>query len=136
MIGYRLPMLRTAAGRCYLGHCDRRERELILDHVRRLDDPEDRLFLHDRHLDSMLAEVDKRGLAIRDAGEFRPRTASIAVPVIVSGSVAAALSVIWIRSAMTMQKALANLEAPLREIAARISGALDAEADPAARTRP
>jgi IclR family mhp operon transcriptional activator len=131
MIGYRLPMLRTAAGRCYLGHCETGEREIILDHVRRLDDPDDRPFLDDRYLGPLLAKVATRGLAVRDAGEFRPETASIAVPVIVSGIVAASLSVIWIRRAMTLEKALTTLEAPLCEVAARISGSLDAQAESA-----
>ena len=134
MIGYRLPMLRTAAGRCYLGHCGARERELILEHVRRLDDREDRPFLEHRYLGPMLDEVGARGLAVRDAGEFRTQTASIAVPIMASGTVAAALSVIWIRSAMTVEKALTTLETPLREVAASISAALDAEADSADRT--
>jgi IclR family transcriptional regulator, mhp operon transcriptional activator len=81
-----------------------------------------------------MAEVAKRGVAIRDAGEFRPQTASIALPVMVSGRVTAALSVIWIRRAMTLAKGLATLEAPLREIAALISGALDADENSADRT--
>ncbi len=127
MIGYRLPMLRTSAGRCYLGHCDARERQLILDHIRRLGDPEDLPFLGDRYLDRLLGDVAARGLAFRDAGEFRPQTASIAVPVMVSGAVAASLSVIWIRSAMTLEQALATLEAPLRAITARLLAALDAD---------
>jgi len=131
MTGYRLPMLRTAAGRCYLGHCDARERELILDQVRRLDDPEDRPFLDDRFLGLMLAKVAERNLGVRDAGEFRPQTASIAVPVMVGGTITAVLSVIWIRSAIKLEKALTTLEAPMREIADRISEALDAEADSA-----
>ena len=82
----------------------------------------------------MLAEVARRGLAVRDAGEFRTQTASIALPVMTSGSVAAALSVIWIRRALTLEKALDTLEPPLREIAARISAALDKEAESADRT--
>jgi hypothetical protein len=51
--------------------------------------------------------------------------------VIVSGIVAASLSVIWIRRAMTLEKALTTLEAPLCEVAARISGSLDAQAESA-----
>ena len=82
----------------------------------------------------MLAEVARRGLAVREAGEFRPQTASIALPVMTLGSVAAALSVIWIRRALTLEKALDTLEPPLREIAARISAALDKEAESADRT--
>ncbi|PWC36010.1 DNA-binding transcriptional regulator [Azospirillum sp. TSO35-2] len=127
MTGCRLPMLRTSAGRCYLGHCDARERDLILDHIRRLDDPEDVPFLDSRTLGGLLRDVAARGLAVRDAGEFRPQTASIAVPVMVSGTIAASLSVIWIRSAMTLDQALATLEAPLRQIAARISAVLDTD---------
>lgn len=126
MIGYRLPMLRSSAGRCYLGHCGARERELILAQVRRLGDAEDAPFLEERHLRTMLAEVATRGLAIRDMGEFRPQTASIAVPVMVAGSVAACISLIWIRGAMTVGQALSSAEAPLREIAARLSAGLEA----------
>jgi IclR family transcriptional regulator, mhp operon transcriptional activator len=125
MIGYHLPMLRSSAGRCYLGHCDARERELILNHIRRVADPEDAPFLEETYLRPMLDQVAVNGLAVRDAGEFRPRTASIAVPVICEGTIVACVSIIWIRNAITLKQILQTCEGPLRELAHRIAAALD-----------
>lgn len=127
MTGYRLPMLRTSAGRCYLGCCNPRERELILDHIRRIADPEDAPFLDQRYLDRMLSDVATKGIAVRDSGEFKVKTASIAVPILASGSIVACLSLIWIRSAMTVRTAVETCEKPLRDISGRITAALDSE---------
>lgn len=127
MIGYRLPMLRTSAGRAYLGHCPEDERRIIIGHIRRLNAPEDTPFLEPVYLDTMLAEVAERGFASRISPEFRPQTDSFAVPVMVAGSVAACVSMIWIHGAMTLGEALERHAASLREIARRI--ALAAEAD-------
>ena len=121
MTGFRLPMLRTAAGRVYLAHCGDAERDLILDQVRHLGDPADAPFLEPRALDAMLVTTRRAGLAARVHGEFRAKTSSIALPVLVSDSVAAAISIIWTRQALTLREALARYETPLREIAAQIA---------------
>jgi IclR family transcriptional regulator, mhp operon transcriptional activator len=122
MTGFRLPMLRTAAGRAYLAHCGEAERNLILDQVRRLDDPADAPFLEPRALEKMLTETRRAGLATRQAGEFRSKTASIAVPLMVSGTVAGSLTIIWTRQAMSLEEARMRYEAILREVAARVAG--------------
>ncbi|MDA4846595.1 DNA-binding transcriptional regulator [Hoeflea poritis] len=124
MVGYRLPMLRTSAGRAYLAFCPREERVLILEHLRRLGDPADLPFLRSAWLDPMIQEAQERGYAIRDAGEFRPQTASIAVPILSGGAILGCVSMIWIRSAMTTQKAVETSAEPLREIAANIAEAI------------
>ena len=126
MAGFRLPMLRTASGRVYLAHCGDAERGLILDQIRRLDDPADAPFLDPLALGAVLASARRAGLATRlGGGEFRPKTASIALPVTISGSVAAAISIIWTHQAMTLREALARYETPLREIAARIAAEVE-----------
>lgn len=126
MIGYRLPMLRTSAGRAYLAYCPATEREIILDHVRQLGHPEDLPFLEPTAVRTMLGSVLKAGIATRRGEEFRPQTASLAVPVMIGGTVAACVSLIWTRKAMTFETALDRYALPLREIANRISAALDA----------
>jgi IclR family mhp operon transcriptional activator len=88
MIGERLPMLRTSAGRAYLAACAPRERELILNHLRRIDEADDRPFLEPSRLKCMIAETAQRGYAIRSEGEFNPKTASIAVPIVRNGAMA------------------------------------------------
>jgi IclR family transcriptional regulator, mhp operon transcriptional activator len=125
MTGYRLPMLRTAAGRVYLAHCGDTERELILDQVRRLNDPTDAPFFEPRALEAVLAATRRTGLAARVHGEFRSKTSSIALPVLVSDSIAAAISIIWARQALTLREALARYETPLREIAAQIAAEVE-----------
>ncbi|MGO4854077.1 DNA-binding transcriptional regulator [Phaeovulum sp. W22_SRMD_FR3] len=126
MIGYRLPVLRTSAGRAYLAFCPEEERALIIAHLRRLGDPADMPFLEPLRLQRMLDETRARGVALRDAGEFRPQTASIAVPVCLQGNVLGCVSMIWIRTAMSASKALDSFAAPLGEIAARLEQRLAA----------
>lgn len=126
MIGYRLPMLRTSAGRAYLSFCGTEERELILDHLRRLGDPADMLFLEPHRLERMMGETRAAGFALRDAGEFRAQTASIAAPVLIEGAVAGCVSMIWIRTAMSTRKVLDSYGAPLVELVGKIAAGLSA----------
>jgi len=120
MIGKRLPMLRTSAGRAYLAACVPRERELIINHLRRVDEADDRPFFEPARLARMMAETAQRGYAIRNEGEFNPKTASIAVPVVRDDVVFGCISIIWIRSALTIEEAIAKFVAPLRKAAAAI----------------
>lgn len=124
MTGVRLPILRTSAGRAYIAFCSDEERELILDHLRRLDQEEDRPFLDDRWLSRLIQETRDRKIAVRDSGEFREETASIAVPIMAGGSVLGCASLIWIRSAMSTRRALDEFGAPLLEIAKQIAASL------------
>lgn len=121
MIGQRLPLLRSSAGRAYLGSCEESERALILKHLRNLKDPEDEPFLKAAPLRAMLKEVAELGLAQRDSGRFRPDTSSIAAPVKVGQSVLACVSMIWIRSAMPASEAVKDYGRTLKEIAAAIA---------------
>lgn len=124
MTGVKLPVLRTSAGRAYLSFCPDQERELILEHIRRLDVAEDRPFLAEAWLDRMIAQTRARGIAVRDGGEFRVQTASIAVPIRLDGELLGCVSLIWIRSAMDTVKALEEFGEPLLEIAEKIGQAL------------
>jgi IclR family transcriptional regulator, mhp operon transcriptional activator len=120
MIGKRLPMLRTSAGRAYLAACPARECELIVNHLRRIDEAEDRPFLDEVRLDRMIAETQARGYAIRSEGEYNPKTASIAVPIVRNGAVFGCISIIWIRTALGIEEAVAQFAAQLRETASTI----------------
>lgn len=121
MIGKRLPMLRTSAGRAYLAACPSRERDLIVAHLRRIDEADDRPFLDADRLASMIAETRARGYAIRNEGEYNPKTASIAVSIIRDDIVFGCISIIWIRSALSLDEAVARFVGPLREVATAIS---------------
>lgn len=121
MIGKRLPMLRTSAGRAYLAACPARERELIVNHLRRIDEADDRPFLEAARLDRMIAETQARGYAIRSEGEYNPKTSSIAVPIVRNDIVFGCISIIWIRSALGIEEAVTRFVGQLRETAMAIS---------------
>ena len=127
MIGYRLPMLRTSAGRAYLAFCREEERAMILDHLRRIHDPEDRPFLDEAWLGRMIEETRRRAVAVRDGGEFRPKTSSIAVPVLIGDRVEAVVSMIWIRSALSLDDALSAHSEALASIATAIARDVSAQ---------
>ena len=120
MIGKRLPMLRTSAGRAYLAASPARERDLIVNHLRRIDEADDRPFLEEGRLGRMIAETQARGYAIRSEGEYNPKTASIAVPIVRNGTVFGCISIIWIRSALGIEEAVVQFAAQLQETASAI----------------
>jgi IclR family transcriptional regulator, mhp operon transcriptional activator len=120
MTGRRLPMLRTSAGRAYLAWCGEQERSVILRHLLRLDEPDDRPFLEQRALDRMVGDTRARGYAVRDGGEFNAKTASLAAPILRDDVVIGCLSVIWIRTAMSIDEARAQFIAPMKEAALQI----------------
>ncbi|KRW94489.1 DNA-binding transcriptional regulator [Paracoccus sp. MKU1] len=124
MIGSHLPMMRTSAGRAYLTFCDEAQRALILAHIRRLGDPADAPFLEPLWLARMMYETRERGLALRDAGEFRAQTASLAAPIMTSGGIVGCVSMIWIRSALSTREAIGTYAEPLTGLAARIAASM------------
>nr|WP_249122808.1 MULTISPECIES: DNA-binding transcriptional regulator [unclassified Bradyrhizobium] len=121
MIGKRLPLLRTSAGRAYLAACPPRERDVIISHLRRIDEAEDRALLESERLARMLADTAARGYGIRSEGEYNAKTSSIAVPIVRGDVVFGCISIIWIRSALTLEEAVASFAAPLREAAESIA---------------
>ncbi|MFV1878698.1 DNA-binding transcriptional regulator [Nioella sp.] len=125
MTGYRLPMLRTSAGRCYLAHCPREERQIIIRHLQRKGDPDDLPFLDPMKLDKLLQEVKARGFGVRLGLEFRPKTSSIAVPVMAGGRIVCCVSVIWTRGAMNQSEAIDKLVPPLLDLSRDIAQRLD-----------
>lgn len=125
MIGYRLPLLRTASGRAWLSHVPEAVRDAALSLVRARDDPADRPFLDPGWLDGILAGCRALGAGMRLGEEgFLPRTSSFAVPVGSGAGVAGCITVIWITSALTPARAEAELLPPLRAAAAEIAAGL------------
>lgn len=120
MIGKRLPMLRTSAGRAYLAACPARERDLIVNHLRRIDEADDRPFLDVDRLARMIAETQARGYAIRSEGEYNPKTSSIAVAIRRNDIVFGCISIIWIRSALGLEEAVPQFASQLQETASAI----------------
>ncbi len=121
MVGYSLPMLRASSGRAYLSVCQEREREIIIDLLRAENITEDFLFLQKGWLDHNLTTYFKQGFATRGPRSFRPKTSSLAVPIIVDERVIGCLSVIWVTKAMKLERAIERYAVALQKIAIEIS---------------
>jgi IclR family mhp operon transcriptional activator len=118
MIGRRLPMLRTAAGRVYLAHCPDNERKTILDMLDHSEAAEDRFDA--ARLVAMLEGIRARGSATQDR-EINPKTTGISVPIQRGARVLGCMSVIWIASALTLEEAERKLLPPLAALAREIA---------------
>src|ERR1700678_2415031 len=104
MVGRSLPLLRTAAGRCYLALCPGKERRAILEMLSRSKAPEDRGAREKERLTVLLDAIRAKGYAIQDR-EINPNTTGIAVPIRLGTRVLGSLALIWISSALTIEHA-------------------------------
>ena len=120
MVGRSLPILRTAAGRCYLAFCPNRERRTILDMLSRSKAPEDRGARETERLTRLLDAIREKGYAIQDR-EINPKTTGIAVPIRLSTKMLGAMSLIWISSALTIEGAEREFLPQLTATAGRIA---------------
>jgi len=123
MVGRMLPMLRTAAGRCYLALCSGRERRAILGMLARSKAAEDRGARESQRLTKLLDAIRDRGHEVQDR-EINPKTTGIAVPIKIGPRLLGCLSLIWISSALTIEKAEAEMLPLLKSTASRIADAV------------
>lgn len=122
MVGQRLPLLKTAAGRAYLAFCPEKERNAIVLMLAHSESADDRAIRDPRRIAAMLRTVRACGFATQ-VREINPRTASISVPILAESGVLGCLSVIWIASALSVARAEQRYAAPLHAAAARITDA-------------
>jgi IclR family transcriptional regulator, mhp operon transcriptional activator len=119
MVGRSLPMLRTAAGRCYLACCSTSERRAILEMLARSPAAEDQAAREKERVGALLDAIRAKGFAIQDR-EINPKATSMAIPVRAGAHMLGCLSLIWISSALTIAEAEQRLLPPLRSVAERI----------------
>jgi IclR family mhp operon transcriptional activator len=128
-VGRKVGWLMTGVGRAYLAWCSEKEREEILQRLRKYNRPGDRLAFDSRRLDGILAETRRRGYAKRDASFTGSRyegppyddgLAAIAVALSDRTRVYGSVNILWIKTAFTVEdfaaRHLADLQAAAREI--------------------
>jgi IclR family mhp operon transcriptional activator len=123
MVGRSLPLLRTAAGRCYLALCPGKERRAILEMLSRSKAPEDRGARETQRLTKLLDAIRAKGYAIQDR-EINPKTTGIAVPIRLGTRMLGSMSLIWISSALTIEQAENEFLPLLTSTARRIADAV------------
>jgi IclR family mhp operon transcriptional activator len=128
-VGQRIGWLLTGVGRAYLAFCPEREREGILQHLRKTGMPDDALAHDPKRLDRILADTRQRGYGTRDpaftgGGYGAPPTddglAAIAVPLLDRTRVYGAINILWIKTAFTVEEFAARHLQDLQEAAADI----------------
>lgn len=106
--GYTLPVTECSTGKAYLAFCDPDERANILEGLKKLDGPAERmagLLLRD---DSLLRDIRAKGYATqaRNAYTATPgKTSSLAVPLFRGDRLVGAMALVFFASAMPMARA-------------------------------
>jgi IclR family mhp operon transcriptional activator len=128
-IGTPVNWLLSGVGRVYLAHCRDRERNDVLQRLRKSEKAVDHLAHQPKRLEKILAETRRRGYGIRDPG-FVGGTygalpqddglAAIALPLLDGTYVHGAVNILWVKTAFTIEdfanRHLADLQAAAREI--------------------
>ncbi len=142
MIGERLPMLVTAAGRAWFAACPPAQRERLLDLLRGRDDESGRLARDTGYVARMLADTRVRGYAHND-GEWAPQSAFAAIGVPIRGDGGtrrppiAAINLVFPRDALTPKDLQARYVPGLKRLAEAIGrGARELSLQQAAATAP
>ena len=126
MSGRRFPITETSAGRAYLAFCPPAERRLILSMpAAHIGSPTqlDRVLLEER-----LAKIRELGYDTRIGGVVE-RTGSLSVPVMVEDRVLCCIAIIFIASALPIERAIEQFERPMKDMAERISQSIVRLAD-------
>jgi IclR family transcriptional regulator, mhp operon transcriptional activator len=127
MIGEKLPMLVTAAGRAYLAACGEVEREALLELLRRRDDRWGELARDDAFVRRTIRETLRRGHAYNDGEWIREAAfAAIAVPVVAGRRLIGAVNMVFPKAAVSRQ----DLEARFAPELARLARAIGRGAKP------
>jgi len=123
LIGHTVPMLGSAAGRCYLAYAPKAQFDATLDLIRRTAPEPWREIAKDRRsLNRLLREVRGRGVAYAQAPEGG--TTSLAVPIMLVNEPRAILAARFFNGAMTIEEAEIRLVGPLKLAAEHISSGL------------
>jgi IclR family mhp operon transcriptional activator len=127
MPGFTLPIIECSTGKAYLAFCDEEERRGVLQGLRQLDGPAERMAVLLTSNERMLQDIRARGFATqaRNAYTATPgKTSSIAVPLFQDNRVVGALALIFFASAVSMAEAEGRYVAALQETARAIAAEL------------
>ncbi|RKP49702.1 DNA-binding transcriptional regulator [Pararobbsia silviterrae] len=135
MVGRRLPMLLTAAGRAYFGACPDAEREDILELLRAGAGGEEQqsIAMNDALVRNLLRRVKADGFG-SNHGDWaaQGKIGAIAVALHSNGRVLASLNIVFLARAVSLAEAKRRYVPELQQAAIEIVAALEAEEAPRA----
>lgn len=122
MVGRRLPMLLTAAGRAYFSHCPKQERDQIVDLIRLSGGAQAQLARDDRFVNALVRRVKADGFGT-NTGEWtvERKIGAIAMPILDGKRVLGALNIVYLNSALTSAQAISRFSKPLKSAVDKIA---------------
>lgn len=127
--GFRAPILTTSLGKVYLAHCSEAERQEILE---LLTPPPGERSPIPRNLPAMLEEIRAQGYATMEdsysQSQYNGSITALAVPVFDDSRIRGAINIMLLREAVTPEEAVQRYLPGLRETAAEIGAAFQADA--------
>nr|WP_281271334.1 helix-turn-helix domain-containing protein [Humitalea rosea] len=124
-IGVRHSLVTRALGRAYLAWCPEEELRILLRLLAASSDPEDNPPKLERVVREMIAEVRGQGYALRDP-KVEPRSSdTVAVPILLGGSVAGTIGLTYFRSAVSQAALVEELVPALKQASREITAAIE-----------
>ncbi|MEO0412565.1 MAG: helix-turn-helix domain-containing protein [Pseudomonadota bacterium] len=122
--GYTLPLAECSSGKAYMAFCDEEERDAILEGLRALDGPAEKMGVLMLQDSSALDSVRQAGFASQPRNVYTAnpgRTSSIAVPIMVNGKIQGTVALVFFASALSVDEAAKKFLARVQEAAAAIA---------------
>lgn len=125
MVGRRMPLLLTAAGRAYFASCGDGERAQLLQLMITAGGEQGSMARNAALVGRLIERVKVDGYAIND-GDWKdePHISAIAMPIRHGESVLGSLNVVYLKRAMTIDQAKGRFLAPLGDAVRQIEAAL------------
>jgi len=133
-IGFKINMLRSAAGRAYLAYCDDNKRNAILDRLTLSNRDGDLIARNEEQVQKTISRTRKQGYGARDpdfGGDFDEsrhvvddERDSIALPIQIGPNIPGVINLTWSKRAMEREKAVEMCLPALREAVGEIATAL------------
>lgn len=130
-IGTRVPILASSLGRAYLAFCSESEQAAILARLESSDGVWDAPAKDRTGVRKMIDEIRRQGYATTDphyhATVYESAIWGISVPVMAGGTIIATTNVMFLATAMPLDKGVRSLAAKLLGLAAEIGKAIEGE---------
>jgi IclR family mhp operon transcriptional activator len=119
--GFRVSILGSAAGLCYLAFCPTEQRDTLMEMLAKSKEPENQAAKNRKKVYETLLETRKRGFAIWHRKRRVANETSFAVPLIVEDRLLACLSMRFASTAVPENEAIARFVPKLQQAAKDIA---------------
>jgi len=118
--GFRVPILGSAAGICYLAFCPKEQRDSLLDILAKSNKDTDKAARHRKKVLDTLVETRKRGYAVSRRSRRISEELSFSVPIVANDRLLASLACRCSSTAVPESEAIQRFVPKLREVAQQI----------------